>query len=152
MRWLERNAWWLLLAMAVLSAVFGFGDLVSGAPDNTQAVTGQTNDELAVQSGHAYRLIEVGVRAGGLQLMLIGALLAAIALFGFRQNLRWAWWAMWSIPIWTAAVVALHLAVGISPGQTAPPPVFSGAIFSALTGGILLVSRPQFFRRRSAGG
>jgi hypothetical protein len=148
MRSLERNAWWLLLAMAVLSTVFGLGDLVSGAPDNTQAVTGQTNDELAVQSGHAYRLIEVGVRAGGLQLMLIGALLAAIALFGFRQNLRWAWWAMWSIPIWTASVVVLHLAVGVSPGQVAPPPVFSGAIVTALTIGILLVSRPQFSGRR----
>jgi len=46
----------------------GLGDLLIGAPDNTRAVT-ETNAELAAQSGQAYRLIEVGVRARGLQLI-----------------------------------------------------------------------------------
>jgi hypothetical protein len=150
MRRLEDNAWWLLLALAALCVVFGLGDLLGGAPDNALAVTGETNTELAAQSGQAYRLIEVGVRAGGLQLIVIGALIATIVLFGFRQNLRWAWWSMWSIPMWTAAAVALHLAVGVSPGQTAPAPVVSGSILTELTAGVLLVSRPRYFRRALA--
>jgi hypothetical protein len=149
MPWLERNATGLLLATAVLSAVFGLGDLLSGEADNTLAVAGLTNAELAAQTGQAYRLIEVQIRAGGLQLILIGALLSAIVLFGFRANLPWAWWTMWSLPIFTAAVVALHLS-SVAPGQTPPAPVYSGAIFTVFTAGILLASRGRFFGRTLA--
>jgi len=149
MRRLERNAWWVLAAFAGLSFLFGLGDLLGGAPDNTLAVTGQTNAQLAAQSSEAYRLLQAGVRAGGLHLMFIGVLVAAIVQFGFRQNQHWAWWAMWSLPVFTASLVILHLAVGVAPGQTVPAPVISGAILTVLAAAAILASAPGVFRRPS---
>jgi len=146
MQQLERHSWWLLMAAALTSFIFGVGDLLGGAPDNARAVTGKTNAELAAQSPDAFRLAEVGVRAGGIHLMLIGVVLAAILLFGFRQNLRWAWWTMWSAPIMAAALVALHL-TSVAPGQTPAVPVYSGSLLSLFTEAALLVSAPRVFRR-----
>jgi len=144
MRWLTLHSWWLLLAVAVISFVFGLGDLLAGAPDNALAVTAETNAQLAAQSPAAYRLVEVGVRTGGLQLMFIGVISAAILVFGFRRNLRWAWWAMWSLPLWSAALVIVHL-TSVAHGQTPAAPVYSGAVVTVLTVAALIVSAPRFF-------
>ena len=109
MGWLERNGWWVLVALAAVSFIFGLGDLVGGAPDNAVAVTGKTNDQLARGSSQAYLLVQDQVRAGGVQLMLIGLFLGAIVLFGFRNGQRWAWWATWAFPAFTATAAVLHL-------------------------------------------
>jgi hypothetical protein len=146
MQQLERHSWWVLMVAAVTSFLFGVVDLLGGAPDNARAVTGKTNAELAAQSPDAFRLAELGVRAGGIHLMVIGVVLAAILLFGFRQNLRWAWWTMWSAPIMAAALAVLHL-TSVASGQTPAVPVYSGSLFSVLTAAALLVSAPRFFRR-----
>lgn len=151
MRWLERHAWWALLMFAGISIIFGLGDFQAGAPDNAPAVTGMTNEQVAAQSSQAYLLVEDQIRAGGLQLVLIGVLLAAILLYGFRRNQRWAWWVLWSVPAFAVSAAILHLA-DTAPGQKPPVPVFSGAIVTVLAAAVLLVSAPRFFRRTSSEG
>jgi len=146
MRWLSLHSWWLLLAVAVILFVFGLGDLLAGAPDNALAVTAKTNEQLAAQSPAAYRLVELGVRTGGVQLMFIGAVSATILVFGFRRNLRWAWWAMWSLPLLSAALAVVHL-TSVAPGQTPAVPVYSGAVVTVLTAATLFASAPRFFAR-----
>jgi hypothetical protein len=146
MRWFERHAWWLLLASAVISFVFGLGDLLAGAPDNALAVTGQSNADLAAQSPQAYGLIQESVRIGGIQLMAIGIVSAAILLLAFRRNLAWAWWTMWSLPVMSAALAVIHLTT-VAAGQSPAIPAYSGSLVAILTAAALLLSAPRFFRR-----
>lgn len=150
MLWLQRNAWWLLLTMTVLVAVIGLNPVINGInedPSVPLGITGLSASGLQAESAQGYRLIDIGVRNGGLDLILIGALFSVVLLFGFRQSRRWAWWAMWSLPIWATSVFALNLAFGVAPGQAPPTPMISGPIFAVLAAAILLVSAPRFVGR-----
>ena len=156
MRWLERHAWWLVLASAAISVVFGVGDLLAGAPDNTLAVTGKATADLQASSPAAYSLVEEYVRIGGVHLIAIGLLAVAVLLFGFRRGARWAWWTMWLLPVTAGVLAAIHLTT-VAPGQRPAVPAYSGSIAVALDTLVLLVSAPRFFRRpvnsvSSAGG
>jgi hypothetical protein len=148
MHWLERNAWWALLAFSAIGIVLGRRDLQAGAPDNALAVTGMTNDELAAQSGQAYALMQDQIREAGIQLVVIGALVGAIPLYGFRRRQRWSWWALWSFPVFAASEALLHL-IDTSAGQRPPVEVFSGSIGAVIAAAILLVSARRFFGRTS---
>ncbi len=147
MIWLQRSAWWLLLTMTVLVAVIGLNPIISGIKEDASVplgITGLSASELQADSAQGYRLIDFGVRSGGLDLIIIGALLSTILFFGFRQGRRWAWWAMWSLPIWAASVFALNLAFGVAPGQAPPSPMISGPIVAVLAAALLIVSAPRF--------
>jgi hypothetical protein len=152
MLWLQRSAWWLLLTMTVLVAVIGLNPVIQGIKEDASVplgFTGLSAVELQRESAQGYRLIDFGVRSGGLDLIMIGALLSTVLLFGFRHNRRWAWWATWSLPIWAASVFALTLAFGVAPGQAPPTPMFSGPIIAVLAAALLLVTGPRFLGHRS---
>ncbi len=149
MRWLELHAWWGLLATAVLITVFGVTDVMSGAEADRAiplGLTGMTIEELEAEGPTAYRLFDVFTRVNGMGLVLIGLLFAAVLLFAFRQNQRWAWWTMWLLPVWAASILVFYLVVGVQPDQPPPPPMVSGPILAVFCAAILLVSAPRFFR------
>lgn len=151
MGWLRAHAWWGLLVMSLIVTMFGITDLTGGVssdPGIPLGLIGRTLAELEAESAQAYRLLDLGVRAGGIHLIIIGTLQLAILVFAFRRDLRWAWWAMWTLPAWAAAVFVFYLAAGVAPGQAPPPPMISGPIFAALSAVILLVSAARFFGRR----
>jgi hypothetical protein len=130
MAWLQQNAWWWFAMLAAVIAAVGVAELASGAPivtlDSVQAVTGMTTDELAAKSNDAYPLIEFSVRVEGLHLILIGGLMGAIVGYGLRQDRRWAWWTMWSFPIYTVSLLVLNLIVETAPGQAPAAQAFTG--------------------------
>ena len=137
--------------MTVLIAVIGVNPVISGINEDASVplgVTGLSASELQAESAGGYRLTDFGVRSGGLDLIMIGALLSAVLLFGFRQGRRWAWWAMWTLPMWGVSVFVLTLAVGVAPGQAPPTPMISGPIVAVLAAAILPVSAPRFSERR----
>ena len=155
MRWFERTIQWLLLALAAITTAFGVGYLARGADmpdiqDYALAVTGWSTDQLAGQSGEAYRLIQDQVRAYGILEVVSGVLFAALVLYGFRKHERWAWWVMWSLPVFVASEGILHL-VDTAPGQHPPGPAITSLLVSALVAAALLVVAPRFFGRSSAG-
>lgn len=153
MAWLQRNAWWLLMTMTVLVAVIGLNPVVNGInedPSVPLGITGLSASELQAESAQGYRLIDVEVRYGGLSLIIIGVLLSAVVLIGFRPGRPWAWWVMWTLPVWAAAIFVLTLAIGIAPGQAPPTPMISGPILALLTAAILLVSTRRFVGRQPA--
>lgn len=148
MGWLEKHAWWLLLATAVLSVVFGVGDLASGTPDSSLAVTGMSTAALQTSNPAAYALVAEGVRTGGMHLVAISLFSIAVLLFGFRRNARWAWWTMWLWPLMAAALAAIHFTT-VAAGQSPAVPAYSGSIIAALDALALLVTAPRFFRREA---
>jgi hypothetical protein len=150
---LRRNAWWGLVAMAVIIVLFGVGDVFNGIdadPAIAVGLTGLTPAEVRAESEAAHRIIDINARTGGVHLIVIGALMLAVLFAGFRRNQRWAWWAMWTLPGWTAAVSVIFAAYGVAPGQIPPPPMLSGPIFAVVSGAILLLSAPRFFGDQTA--
>ena len=151
----QQYAWWWFALLATVLVVVGLAELASGAPivtlDNVQTLTGMTVDELAATSREAYPLIEFNVRVEGLHLIWIGALLGAIVVYGLRQDRRWAWWTMWTFPIYTVSLLALNLVVETAPGQAPAGQAFTGAIVGMLSAAVLLISAPSFFPRSSRG-
>ena len=149
MAWLQQNAWWGLVGMAVIVVLFGVGDIVNGVAADELiplGITGLTLAELEAESAVAYRLLDFGARGGGASLVVSGLLMLAILLFAFRRGERWAWWVMWTLPAWGASAFVMGLIFGVAPGEAPPPPMVSGPIFAALAVAILLVSASRFFR------
>ena len=75
---------------------------------------------------------------------LLGVLLSAVLLFAYRQDRPWAWWAMWTLPVFAIANSLLMRAFGAwGPAITATEVGLVAAL-------ILLVGAPRFFRRSGA--
>ena len=141
MLWLQRHAWWGLLALAAILIVRGLIDLASGVTWQAEDVTGKTLTQIAAESGAGSQLSDFSVRSSGLYLIVLGILVAATLLFAFRRDHRWAWWAAWTLPLTTIASSVLYVAFGV-----VGPPITS-AILGGLATAILLISAPRFFRR-----
>ncbi|HVQ23474.1 MAG TPA: hypothetical protein VMT36_09385 [Candidatus Saccharimonadia bacterium] len=147
MSWLQRNAWRALLVLVVLIGLVGMWALLVGITEDPSVplgLTGLTAAQIQTQGEGGYRLADYGVRVGGLCLVVIATLLSAIVVFAFREHRRWAWWAMWVLPIWGAATMLLILALGVAPGQAPPTPLISGLVVVVLSTALLAVSAPLF--------
>ncbi|HEX4817631.1 MAG TPA: hypothetical protein VFV66_33230, partial [Nonomuraea sp.] len=79
-------------------------------------------------------------------LVLIGILLAVIVAIPYRGGQRWAWWAMWILPVWAALVPIQYLIIGTAAGQPPAPPMMSGPIVAAIAAGVLLIDQQRFAR------
>ena len=60
---------------------------------------------------------DFATRTQGAALVVVGVLATAILLIPYRAGRRWAWWAIWSLPAWTLAVLGLYAWVGLAPGR-----------------------------------
>ena len=127
--------------------VFGFGDVLGGAladPAITQTISGRSPTEVQAAEPTAYRLYDFVTRSGGVNLVLIGILLAVIVAIPYRGGQRWVWWAMWILPAWAALVPIQFLVFGTAAGQPPAPPMVSGPIVALVAAGVLLVDRQRF--------
>jgi hypothetical protein len=148
---LRRRAWWALVFLTVLLALFGIGDVLIGPafdPGIALGLTGLTHAELQAESAAGYLLLDFYTRAGGAHLFVMGAALTMIVLVPYRAGHTWAWWTLWLFPAWTAVALAVNLAFGVAPGQTPPPPMISGPILGAIAVLALLIDAPRFFGSR----
>lgn len=155
MRWLERHAWWGLLFIGVVLAVFGATDVASGAaadPAIPLGLTGLTNDQLEAESAAAYRAFDFMTRTNGWSLLMLGILLAVVTAVPYRNGERWGWLVMWLLPIWSAGVALFYVVAGTDPNQPPPPPMVSGPFIAVMVAAILLVSVRRFFPGRQAIG
>ncbi|HSJ27601.1 MAG TPA: hypothetical protein VLB67_05275 [Acidimicrobiia bacterium] len=142
----RRNSWKFLLALVVVIGLFGVGDAIVGVdadPAIPVAITGLTPDEIRVASDPVHRLIDLQVRAGGLQLIVISILWAVLILVPLRRGEKWAWYTLWTFPIWGLAVSVAFLFVELQPDQPPPPPAISGWVFFASTSALLWAARSR---------
>ena len=150
MEWLRRHAWQPLLGLTALIAIIGLYPVRKGIhedPTVPMAFTGRTADQLQSDNPESFRLIDIQARFTGLDLIVIGLLLSAIVATGFRRNERWAWWSMWLLPLWAAAVTATIARTGLVEGQAPPSPMFTGPAIAVASSALLLISVPRFFGR-----
>jgi hypothetical protein len=150
MSWLRRNAWWGLVFMSVVVVMFGMTDIIVGAAADEgipRGLIGLSSSELRAESEAGYRILDFFTRSQGIVLLVLGIMSTAILLFGYRQELQWAWWTMWALPAWSAGVLILYLVAGVDPAQPPPPPMLSAPFFLVVTVAIQLISAPRFFRQ-----
>jgi hypothetical protein len=137
----------LLGAIAGILVLFGIGDIQAGPtadPAITAAISGKSAAQVAAADPAGFRLYDFAIRMGGLNLVVIGLLLASILACPYRAGSRWAWRTMWLLPAWAVAVPGLIVAVGTVPGAGLPPPAISGPIVAAVAAGALLADRKRF--------
>ena len=149
-----RNAWKILLGVIVMIGFFGIGDMFGGASDLQNGekvymtgVTGMTWNELKSTSPTVARLIDTIFRANGASLTTVALLSLAICLTAFRKGERWAWYALWALPLWMALTAFFIATVEKQPGAGTPVPVISGSVLFVISASMLLLSGPRFFRK-----
>lgn len=151
--WFERHGWKILIGLSVIIGLFGIGDMLGGASDLQageavlmQGTTGTTWDALNIASPGAANLINMHWRSGGASLFTIAVLLIVICLRGFRRGERWAWLALWVLPVWTALTdISIWMAVRDWSIGT-PVPIISGSIVIVASVATLALSARAFFR------
>lgn len=143
---LRRNAWRFLAGLAVIVVLFGVGDTVRGMdadPAIPEGVTGMTIDEIRSSSPTLASLLDLQVRGGGLHLVMLGGLWLMLTLIPLRRGERWAWRALWSLPLWGLAVSVTFLFVDRPEGAPIPPPAISGWVFFVLGAAALWAVRAR---------
>ena len=146
---LRRRVWWYLVALSLVIALFGIGDVVGGInvdPGITTGLSGLTLAELRAESVAGYRLYDFATRAQGWVLVIVGVLMTVILVVPYRAGMRWAWYAMWTLPAWAFGVLGLYLAFGVDSRQPPPPPMVSGPLLGGFAVAVLLLERRRFFR------
>ncbi len=147
----HRIATWFLIVVAAVLVLFGSGDVVGGVtvdPGITLGLSGLTPAELRTHEPTGYDVYDFATRSQGLALTAFGIAFLAIAAIPYRAGQRWAWWAAWILPAWSAAVAALYLAHGIRPEIAPPPPMVSGPAIAGIAAILLLADRASFLRAR----
>lgn len=140
-----RNSWKFLLVLVFVISLFGIGDVVVGVdadPAIPVGITGLTPEEIRAVSEPIYRLIDLQVRAGGLQLIVVSILWSVLVLIPLRRGEKWAWYTLWTFPAWGLAVSVSFLFVELQPDHPPPPPAVSGWVFFALTSLLLWSAKP----------
>lgn len=142
-----RHGWKFLLGLVVVIGLFGVGDLLRGLdadPAIPEGVAGLSPDEIRETNPSLARLVDLQVRAGGLQLLVISVLWTLIILVPYRGGERWSWYAMWTFPAWSLTVAVSFLFVELQTDVPPPPPAVSGWVFFGLTVLLLMGSRRGF--------
>jgi hypothetical protein len=152
----ERHAWKILLVVIIITALFGLSDIFGGANDLQNgetvfmhSVTGMSWIELKAQNPRVANMLELFLKISGAALTLLALLSLVVCLTGFRRGERWAWFALWAIPLWYTLVVYFILSVDKVPDSGTPVPVISGSILSLICLAALGLSYRKFFQRHS---
>ena len=149
----ERHAWKVLLGVSLLIGFFGVGDMVRGASDLQNgetvfmhSITGMSWNELQATSPQVANLIDLKFRMDGAALTTTALLSLAVCLTGFRRGERWAWYALWALPLWMISTVVFILMVDKQPGSGTPVPIISGSILTVIWVSMLGLSYRKFLR------
>ena len=150
---LERHAWKILLAVIIVTGLFGLSDIFGGANDLQNgetvfmhSITGMSWNELKAQSPRVANMLELFLRMNGAALLFLALLGMAVCLTGFRRGERWAWFTLWVIPLWYMSIVYFIQSAEKVPGSGTPVPVISGSVLSLICLAALGLSYRKFFR------
>lgn len=140
----EKYAWGIFFIIGVMILVgaipHAFG--VNTDPALVQAISGQTIDEIRTSQSMLFDLYSFYFSGGGLSDLGVGFFLVVISLFAYRQGQRWAWYALWFVPVWFLAWVALSLTLPSDAQVKLLPPLIVIIVLSIV--GLLLPFRKFF--------
>jgi hypothetical protein len=133
----QRNAWILLFALGIISISFSLLFILLGGSLldylEIRGVTGMTWNQVVASSPKLANEINLVARAGyGFTDLLGAVLLTMVSMRSYRKGERWAWYAMWIVPLALGSITV----TGFSSGATGWP-IFFGLFVVALLGVVL---------------
>lgn len=149
----HRISWIILLVLGIGTLWIGVGDFVrrgDGDPALMEMMTGVPWDEMKSASPREALLADLLSAILGAWLIGFALLAIAIAATAYRWGQRWAWLALWSVPL---AYLLVLTAVGTAnrvPNTPTPPALFSAPIAIVLSVLALLLDIRAFFPRRTS--
>ena len=150
-KWYVKYAWLLLCLLGIAFALFAVNALlfglslsdipvgIPGGPEATQSLAGTTWDELLTGSPGIVNIMRGISRVLGSGFLGFSLLVVLIAATSYRQGQRWAWFALWSLPLFLV-MLTLHELRG--------PYVFMPILFLVLSLLGLLLPYRKFFPRK----
>ena len=148
----ERHAWKVLLFFGLFMALIGLPDILVGGSFYQEAegtvlaaITGMTWEQLEAASPDAAAMIDLKLRLGGVQFLVLGLFSMAIAFTGFRRGERWAWYTMWLYPLFLGLHSLVILSAYEHPEAGIAVPLVSGPAVLVVTALTLALSYRKFF-------
>lgn len=148
---LQRYAWILLMVVSILSLLIGLGDFIlagNGDPALVESMTGTRWVAVKAANPPLANLVNLLTRILGAWLIGFSILSLAITVTAYRKGERWAWYALWALPLAFVLIFGAFLTAGRLPGSPTPPALFSApGLFAMSALGLLLPIR-QFFHQQ----
>ena len=129
----QKHAWKLLFALGVFFLVFALPALLGVDPDpiHSERIMGMTLEELKASDPKFFDVYVFDTRNVGLLLLVFAILAMAISATAYRRGEKWAWYALWSVPVWFIGSAAISLSVE-PPVSVLLPPIMVFAILGLL--------------------
>lgn len=146
----EHHSWKVFLVISVILGLFGVGDIIQGMnadPAIANSMIGIAWEEVQASSHEMANLIDLQVRSGGSQLLVMAILSITISLTGYRRGQQWAWYAFWAYPLFMALNFFIFVIADRDPDFPPPPPMISAPVFFIISVLVLLLSYRKFFPR-----
>ncbi len=139
----EKYAWMLISVVGVLVFVGGVPHAlgINTDPATAEGIVGMTLSELQTSNPLFFDLYNFYFRFGGLSDMGFGFLVTVISSTAYRKGERWAWYILWSVPVFFLGSTAITMSIGSSASGLLPY-TMSFVILSLLG---LLLSFRRFF-------
>lgn len=145
-----KYAWIALLVVCVASLLIGVGDYFlagNGDPALTETMTGVPWEEMKEVTPLVVNLTNLLTRILGAWLTGFSLMGIAVTLVPFRRGERWAWYALWSLPLSFLLVFAGILTANRVPGSPTPPALFSAPGLFTISSLALLLPFRTFFAK-----
>jgi hypothetical protein len=118
----EKYAWIIISAIGVLTLVGGAPHAlgVNTDPATVESIVGMALSELKASNPRFFNLYDLYFRGGGLSDMGFGFLITVISSTAYRRGERWAWYTLWSVPVFFLGFTAITMSVGPSASGLLP--------------------------------
>lgn len=112
----QQFAWVILFAVGILVMVPGVLHFTgyNTDPATAEEIVGMSLSELEASNSPLFDLYAFYFRFGGLSDVGFGLLVAILAATAFREGRTWAWYTLWSVPVFFAAAIVLLYLYGLS--------------------------------------
>jgi hypothetical protein len=112
----EKYAWIIISAVGVIILVGGAPHALGVNEDlaTVESIIGMALSELKASYPRFFDLYDFYFRGGGLSDMGFGFLVTVISSTAYRKGERWAWYTLWSVPVFFLGFAAISMSIGQS--------------------------------------
>jgi hypothetical protein len=144
----EKYAWIIFVLIGLMVLVGGiphaFG--LNTDPTLVQNISGQTIDSLKISDPLFFNLYNYYFSGGGISDIGVAFFLIVIAITAFRQAHKWAWFALWFVPVFFGSWIVLSSALPLEARTSLYTPLVAFIVLSII--GLLLPFR-KFFPKKA---
>jgi len=142
----EKHTWILFVLIGFMIIVGGIPHILgfNTDPASIEAISGETIEALKASSPDHFNLYDFYFRSGGLSDLGVAFFIIIIATFGYRKGEKWAWYALWFVPVFFLLFVFISIPLPQAARISMIPPLLFFTTISLL--GLLLPIR-KFFPR-----